>query len=59
MPNGIYPIPPFHQNAGESPSARPTLAQRLKSWWQRSHFDEQLRGRRSRRKRRHRLASRK
>jgi hypothetical protein len=42
MPNGIYPIPPFHQNAGEPPPARPTIGHRLKSWWQRNHLDEQL-----------------
>jgi hypothetical protein len=44
MPSGIYPIPPFHQNAGESPPAPTTLRQRLKSWWQRNHLDEQLTG---------------
>jgi len=32
MPNGIYPIPPFHQNAAEPPPARPTLGHGLKSW---------------------------
>jgi hypothetical protein len=42
MPNGIYPVPPFHQNAVASPSARPTLGQRLKSWWQSDRLDEQL-----------------
>jgi hypothetical protein len=41
MPNGIYPVPPFHQQRA-SRSVAPSLWQRLKTWRERDRLDEQL-----------------
>jgi hypothetical protein len=45
MPNGIYPVPPpqiREGTASQSRAARPGLALRLRTWWQRDRLDEQL-----------------
>jgi hypothetical protein len=41
MPNGIYPVPPFHQQRA-SRSLASSLSQRLKTWRERDRLDEQL-----------------
>ena len=42
MPSGIHPVTSFHHPPGGTSSSRPSLWQRVETWWKRDRLDEQL-----------------
>jgi hypothetical protein len=42
MPNGIFPVPPFHSNPSHTADTHASLAVRIRTWLRRNHLDEEL-----------------
>jgi hypothetical protein len=42
MPNGIFPVPPFHSLPSHTAGTRPSLPVRIRTWLRRNRLDEEF-----------------